>query len=456
MKFKIFCSFVALVFMFSACNNDEPNGNEYAELKSAAADCLTSAAITSSDYDKAGTEYKGSALVKIAEGITLEKVKANDHELKFSADVARGTITLSVKNGNIFTKYTFDTECMKGKMYVFSGKDVSGIRYGQFVATPIFTVTFVTLDGEVIGTASCLYILDPNNWGGEIHTNFNRLKWADVRRDIPGADDWNEATFNVPAGLQSIPNKFLILDGTYLDGYGGEVDVFEFMVGTIKSNLIVTVLTEEIPCFEPADLSGILSAIAEARAIRGSYTPGSWAALQSAITALEDKIASKEWTICDDLDAEFGDLLTDLETAKDGLWRNDCGLGLGQWFPGKNASNTIPWPGSIWMGGYEYTEAEGQAIYNVNGTPAATRIFRAYAKYLLNVSAEYVLPAEGASLLADIDLVEAWLAGVGQKLSPSFLPDPKGNSAEANAAKAAENAADRISEWSKCFNKDGN
>jgi hypothetical protein len=301
-----------------------------------------------------------------------------------------------------------------------------------------------------------LYIRDPNNWGGSVQTNLDRLNWADVRRDISGADDWNDATFNVPSGFLSVPGVFKVVDGVYLDGYGGVTDRFGFMDGTIQSDLTVTVFIEEIPvdpCIEAADLSVIESAIADAKAIRGSYTPDSWAAFQSAIAALSAKLASREWTVCDDLNAEFGALLSDLQTAQDALWRNDCGLGQGQWF---NANNGVAWPGAIEMGGYFYTEAEGKAINNVNGSPVAARVFRAYAIYKLNVSAEFIAPADDAASLADVALVENWLSGLGQKLSPAFLPDPNGNSPEANAAQAARNAANNLSSRSKCFNQNGN
>ena len=80
-------------------------------------------------YDAFGVDYKGSAKVEIAPGVTLEKTKANDHELVFN-DAVAGAITLAVKNGNIYKAYTFYTQCSDN--YTFDGKNVSGIKYGAF------------------------------------------------------------------------------------------------------------------------------------------------------------------------------------------------------------------------------------------------------------------------------------------------------------------------------------
>ena len=147
MKTKFFLPLVALAFVFSACEKSIPD-DDALSVKSAVG-CFTTVSITKSDFDKSGTEYKGSALVKIAESITLEKVKSSNHELVFG-DMPAGSITVTVKNGNVFTAYTFDTGCAKGTTHVFSGKDVSGIRYGAFVPTD------VTATGSISGTVEGL------------------------------------------------------------------------------------------------------------------------------------------------------------------------------------------------------------------------------------------------------------------------------------------------------------
>jgi len=147
MKTKFFLPLVALAFVFSACEKSIPD-DDALSVKSAVG-CFTTVSITKSDFDKSGTEYKGSALVKIAESITLEKVKSSNHELVFG-DMPAGSITVTVKNGNVFTAYTFDTGCAKGTTHVFSGKDVSGIRYGAFVPAD------VTATGSISGTVDGL------------------------------------------------------------------------------------------------------------------------------------------------------------------------------------------------------------------------------------------------------------------------------------------------------------
>jgi len=136
-KIKFFSTIIATALIVSACTNDlGSNANSGNGVLSSTSDeaCITSVSITKADYDGSGTEYTGSALVTIAKGITLEKLKSNDRELKFSDDVAPGTITLSVKNGNVYTAYTFDATCMQGKSHLFDGKNVSGIKYGAFEA----------------------------------------------------------------------------------------------------------------------------------------------------------------------------------------------------------------------------------------------------------------------------------------------------------------------------------
>jgi len=459
MKLKLFCSLTALLFVFSACNNDlltkEAGFGGEVELRSAVS-CFTVEAITKSDYDKAGVEYKGSALVTIAKGITLVKVKPNDLELKFSADVVPGTITLSVKNGNIFSAYTFDTECMQGKTHVFSGKDVSGIKYGAFVAAPVkpvYTVTFVTVDGVFIGTARCLHIPDSIPLGGVTPANCDKLYWEDVQRDIQYLNaHYVDTVFNVFPPYRAIRDIFKVLEGAYLNGNGVETDVFELMSGTIKSNLTVTVFVEQPqPCNEPADLSAITSVLEEAKASTGSYTPDSWANLQHMIDSIESKLASKQWTVCDDLEFEFGYMLMALQVVKGNLWRNDCGLGQEHWF----SYPAVEWPDTINMGNYVYTQLDADSISAVAGNTVAGQIFCAYAVYRLNVWAGYVTPVDNQAGLAALATVENWFLGLGRKLSPIFILYPSGSTPEAQATQEVLEAAKLLSGWSKCLNKDG-
>ena len=158
MKFKLFSSVFVLTLLFSACStdlldqvNDDGDGGVF--LRSASAPQTT--IITKSDYDKAaGTEYKGSAKETIAEGVTFQKVNGN-YDLIFG-NVPNGEITLYVKNGNIFTAYTFVN--WSNSKYTFSNKDVSNIKYGAFEAAPVeilvpdmFTVSFIKIGFEGSG-----------------------------------------------------------------------------------------------------------------------------------------------------------------------------------------------------------------------------------------------------------------------------------------------------------------
>jgi len=156
-KIKFFGTIIATALIVSACTNDVgSNANSGNGVLSSASDetCITSVPITKAEYEGSGTEYTGSALVTIAEGITLGKLKSNDRELNFSDDVAPGTITLMVKNGNVYTAYTFDAACMQGKSHLFDGKNVSGIKYGAFVPAPTEPET-KGLSGNLIVNIPC-------------------------------------------------------------------------------------------------------------------------------------------------------------------------------------------------------------------------------------------------------------------------------------------------------------
>ena len=156
MKFKLFSSFVALTLLFSACDTQfsELGGGVLDDVKTVFSD-LKTATITKTEYEKAaGTEYKGSAKETIAEGITFQKVNGN-YDLIFG-NVPNGEITLYVKNGNIFTAYTFVN--WSNSKYTFSNKDVSNIKYGAFEAAPVeilvpdmFTVSFIKIGFEGSG-----------------------------------------------------------------------------------------------------------------------------------------------------------------------------------------------------------------------------------------------------------------------------------------------------------------
>jgi len=132
-SFELLCLAIVVVTSCEKSENLIPKELENQESPCECQKCDPVPAVetwTKAQYDAFGVNYKGSAKVEIAPGITLEKVKANDHELVFN-EVASGTITLAVKNGNIYQAYTFHTEC--AETYIFDGKNVSGIKYGAFV-----------------------------------------------------------------------------------------------------------------------------------------------------------------------------------------------------------------------------------------------------------------------------------------------------------------------------------
>ena len=127
---------------------------------------------TKAQYDAFGVAYKGSAKVEIAPGITLEKIKANDHELVFD-DADACTITLAVKNGNIYQAYTFNTQCADN--YIFSGKDVSGVKYGAYTCAPCDCqdeIIACTQAYYPTGDVDVLHYAGPNHRERDDNTNY--------------------------------------------------------------------------------------------------------------------------------------------------------------------------------------------------------------------------------------------------------------------------------------------
>ncbi len=111
---------------------------------------------------------------------------------------------------------------------------------------------------------------------------------------------------------------------------------------------------------------------------------------------------------------------------------NSCSLSQGYYF----AKPNLVWAGTVTIGGYTYTQAEGQAIWNTSnrgGIKDAKKGFLQVAA--IKLSGSSVGPS--ASVWADVTIVENYLAGLG-KLSPINLPT--GNA-------AAKAAAGRIGEW---------
>ena len=241
MKFKLFSSFVALTLLFSACDTQfsELGGGVLDDVKTVFSD-LKTVTITKSEYEKAGTEYKGSAKETIAEGVTFQKVNGN-YDLIFG-NVPNGEITLYVKNGNIFTAYTFIN--WSNSKYTFSNKDVSNIKYGAFevaqVEVVIPTITFYTVDGqEVVDVArpylyeaadGLLYRLNYNNDGGQ-----DLVSQVDISR-------WDDALFRVPAGETIATHaEFWILDED-----GNNTGYKYGMMQPIYGDLKLTVVTIKV------------------------------------------------------------------------------------------------------------------------------------------------------------------------------------------------------------------
>jgi len=147
MKKNVLASFVMLIMIAGACSKESSPQDDAVNqmtqfMSKTGGDCHCSVTtITKNDFDNLGTEFKGNGntnpAVTIANGITLGKTPRNDHELIFSSNVAPGSVVIYIKNGNVYQAFTFDSKCMKGTTFVFSGKTVSLIKYGKFVPAPV-------------------------------------------------------------------------------------------------------------------------------------------------------------------------------------------------------------------------------------------------------------------------------------------------------------------------------
>ena len=129
MKTKIFRKvtvFIAVAIFIVGCSMDNEHGTEF----KVADDLLVR--ITNAEFDLLPNEYKGSAQVTIAKGITLEKGRNNDHILIFKTYAAQGTLRIAIKKGNSFYISVFVTSELptEGSTFLFDGSNISTLRYG--------------------------------------------------------------------------------------------------------------------------------------------------------------------------------------------------------------------------------------------------------------------------------------------------------------------------------------
>jgi hypothetical protein len=97
-----------------------------------------------------------------------------------------------------------------------------------------------------------------------------------------------------------------------------------------------------------------------------------------------------------------------------------CTYSQGYWFANntQHPDGVHAWPGDITIGGYSYSNADGLAIWNTSnagGIPDAKKAFSQLAAILLS-------NADQTPIASDIATIQNWLASLGQKLSPTFLP----------------------------------
>jgi len=112
-----------------------------------------------------------------------------------------------------------------------------------------------------------------------------------------------------------------------------------------------------------------------------------------------------------------------------------CSYSQGYWF----SNGDHPWPdvngiaaGNGTIGGYDYTEAEGRAIWNTSNAGGMKDSKKAFLQVAaIKLSGNTISPS--ATVWTDVAICEAWLATLG-KLSPANLPT--GNAGVSTAAGA--------------------
>jgi hypothetical protein len=112
-----------------------------------------------------------------------------------------------------------------------------------------------------------------------------------------------------------------------------------------------------------------------------------------------------------------------------------CSLSQGYYFakPGP----TWPTPGTVEVGGYTYTEAEGRAIWNCSNAGGIKDSKKGFTQVAaLKLSGAY--PTGNASIDADVVTIETWLSTLGKLVACTNLPT--GNA-------AVGTAAGRIGDW---------
>lgn len=109
-----------------------------------------------------------------------------------------------------------------------------------------------------------------------------------------------------------------------------------------------------------------------------------------------------------------------------------CAFSQGYFF----AKPNLIWPSNVTIGGYNYTQAEGKAIWNTSNKGGIKDSKAGFLQVAaIKLSGTNVAPT--ASVWADVAIVENYLSSVG-KLSPTNLP---------TGDAAAKAAAGRIGDW---------
>ena len=116
----------------------------------------------------------------------------------------------------------------------------------------------------------------------------------------------------------------------------------------------------------------------------------------------------------------------------------DCSLSQGYWF----AKPGMQWTSTVTVGGFTYTEAEGEAIQSQNGSGVNQNLKHAFtqaATILLSGQRGWISPT--ASVWQDVAIIEVYLSQLGQPVTPTLLTS--GTSVPA----AVQQAAGRIGTW---------
>ena len=225
MKFKLFSSILALVFVFSACTNlldDESAGGIDG---GQAVEKVTTTVISKEVFEMSGDGVVANGnkkVTQITDDIKFENTNKS-YDLYFSPNVGPGTFTLYLKKGGNYYELTYNTGLCAGEVFSFGMSEVSILKYGAFAApysAPInVIVSFQGFYGFGIGV-----------YGIEVEIAKGENKEIDIDWDAV-YDAYVEKYALYADAYPSIIGQFRWVDATNVEGWQSSGIISEFFEG---------------------------------------------------------------------------------------------------------------------------------------------------------------------------------------------------------------------------------